>query len=696
MKKAVLFLLLSGLSTPIWAQSEKIKTQLRQQKIENDNKLEKFIQKNEDKFSDLEIKKMKATLAGFAGEQPIFWKEDDKPANRSAGMTPLQEGTLSGLENIPIEGTGINILVMDGGRALSTHDQFGGTAGASKVVNMEATSVDYSSHATAVTGFIMALGNGTGSVNFSDGTSYAVSDSQGVLPNATSKNYSFEDTDLGTNYEKLAAATTANISNHSYGINLGWSEEDDGYYWYGNYDLGPEDTYSGSYYTPDQSFDKIVYSNPNHIVIKSAGNYYGVGPTSTSTKTKYKYNSLLNTYTPFSSKDEIPPVNCSEGYNCIGWGSLAKNIIVVGATNQLSTTDNLYTSSTDVTKADFSSAGPRKDGAIKPDISAVGVDMFAPTYSSDNSNSTSYYTKGSGTSFSAPIVAGVAGALTQIERNLTGNSSFIFKADEMKALLTHTANEAGNPGPDVWFGWGFVNATNGAELLIDKAAGTAFFERQTLTSAVKFTKEIVAQDGVPLKASLSWIDPAATPFTTDEDLKDNHTSRLVNDLDLRIIDTTDGTVYYPWKLNIDNPMDNATKGDNLVDNIEQVVIDSPVAGRTYKVEVSNKNTLVNDKNAASTQDYALIITGYGSDLAVDDVDALKSVAVYPTRTKDYVTVVVPVKADKISVYDMAGKQLLNVNAKSEQMIDFSSFSKGVYIIMIKTENGTKTQKIIKE
>jgi len=54
---------------------------------------------------------------------------------------------------------------------------------------------------------------------------------------------------------------------------------------------------------------------------------------------------------------------------------------------------------------------------------------------------------------------------------------------------------------------------------------------------------------------------------------------LVNDLDLRIIDTTDNTVYYPWKLNVADPMAAATTGDNTVDNTEQVLLSTPVAGR---------------------------------------------------------------------------------------------------------------------
>ncbi len=701
MKKAVLYLLFFGGSSLAIAQSATSKSDLQKSKLDNEAKLEKFIQRNSDNFSREEIEELKSKLASFAGNIPVFWEDDDKGANRSANVTVLQDGSLSGLNSVPVDGSGINFYVFDGGRVHDTHNEFGGAAANPKrVVNMEATTVAKSSHATNVTSIILGDGDSTGTINWSDGTSNSVSDAQGVLTKATSNNYAFASTALGDNYQKLEAATEANVSNHSYGINLGWAYRTSpttGWYWVGNYELNHQDTYSGSYYTNDQKFDQIVYSDQDHIVVKSAGNYYGYGPDDDPSLPKFKYNNATGTYVAFAATDELPPSNCSLGYNCIGWGSLAKNVIVVGATYQLETADNIYTDPTDVLKADFSSAGPRKDGAIKPDISAVGVAIVSATYSSSNPSSNGYYTKGNGTSYAAPVVAGIAGALTQVQRNLTSNATFTFKADEMKALLTHTANEAGNTGPDVWYGWGFADATNGAELLIDKAANKAIFERNSLSSGVVYSKEVYGKTGESLKASISWVDPAATPFTTDVDLQSNNSSRLINDLDLRIIDTTDNTVYYPWKLDISNPMASATKGDNLVDNVEQVLLESPVAGRKYRVEVSNKGTLVDDTDTAAPQNYALIVTGYDETMmSTTEINGLKGITVYPTKTKDYVNVVIPVKAENLSVYDLSGKQVLNITPKGSEMVDLSSLPKGVYIFSIKTVNGSVSKKVIKE
>jgi hypothetical protein len=84
-------------------------------------------------------------------------------------------------------------------------------------------------------------------------------------------------------------------------------------------------------------------------------------------------------------------------------------------------------------------------------------------------------------------------------------------------------------------------------LVIDKKDKKAYFERNLLNSGVKFTKTITAKAGEPLKATISWVDPAATPFNTYEDIQNNHSSMIVNDLDLRIIDTTTNTTYHPLK-----------------------------------------------------------------------------------------------------------------------------------------------------
>lgn len=692
MKKTLIVIL--GLASILnYAQrNERLQKSFKAEQLNNLKKLETHISKSKIKYSKEQIDEMKKNIAGFAGDIPVFLQTDDMRANKSANVIELQDGSITGTS---INGNGLTILVMDGGRVFDKHREFGadasGNVAVPRVFDKEYGTTSYDNHPTNVAGIIGAIGYG------SFGEPYGAAAAKGVLPKVNIDSYSFENTPQGNNYQKLEAAD-ANISNHSYGINLGWAyrtSPTEGWYWIANYSLNKQDTWSGSYGDSDANFDEIVYSNPNQIVIKSAGNYFGDHPSKKPTKPKFKFNNFTGTYVPFTATDVIPEANCSLGYNCIGWGSLAKNIIVVGATDQLFTAEYKYNTNTDVIKSDYSSAGPRKDGAIKPDIAAVGTDMLVAGYESDT-NYTTYYT-GAGTSYSAPVISGIAGAVTHLNRVLTGNNSFMYKADEMKALLTHTANEAGNnPGPDVWYGWGFADATKAAQLAIDKKDNKVIFERNLLTSGVKFTKEIVAKGSEPLKATISWIDPAGTPFTSDIDLQTNHTSMLVNDLDLRIIDTTNNTIYYPWRLDINNPMAAATQADNTVDNVEQVLLNSPVAGRKYRIEVSNKGNLVDDQNTQTPQNYALIVTGIDSASlsTIESVDEL--VSIYPTKTKDVVNILIPKEGKTIEVFDISGKSVLKTNAKNFQTIDLSKLPKGVYIVNIKTKNNVISKKVIKE
>ncbi len=93
--------------------------------------------------------------------------------------------------------------------------------------------------------------------------------------------------------------------------------------------------------------------------------------------------------------------------------------------------------------ADFSSHGPTYDGRTKPDVCAMGVgDLIALV--SDPSG----YGRGNGTSFSCPLVGGVAALL--LEAHPTWGPL------ELREALRETATRATTPDND--YGWGIVQA----------------------------------------------------------------------------------------------------------------------------------------------------------------------------------------------------------------------------------------------
>jgi len=108
----------------------------------------------------------------------------------------------------------------------------------------------------------------------------------------------------------------------------------------------------------------------------------------------------------------------------------------------------------------FSSIGPTVDGRIKPDIMAMGLSntVVIP-------NDSALVGFGSGTSFAAPLVAGVCALLLEIHPDWT-------PVDIYNALTT-TASQSNNP--DNLFGYGIIDAIEAADLNINPSVPPSDF-----------------------------------------------------------------------------------------------------------------------------------------------------------------------------------------------------------------------------
>ncbi|SEW32149.1 Por secretion system C-terminal sorting domain-containing protein [Chryseobacterium wanjuense] len=700
MKKHILLVSTLAISLVSAQSNDELMRKFEKQKNENEQKFDSYISKYNKTSTTAEIEAQRSNLAGFdPSGKPYFYEATDLDQIKNSNADYLQNGTISGLTG-SFNGENIKYTVFDGGRAFGSHIFFNNAP--NRVNNKEASTMNYSAHATAVTSF-MGAKDYPYTITFTNGTT-RVTNFRGIAQNATFDNYAFATTTLPGNsttsniFQKILLAQPK-ISNHSYGTNPGWDQKtvngSPAWVWSGYY-TSPSTTYDlqGTYFTNDQNYDNIVYNNPSYVIVKSAGNSFGMGPTG-NTVPKY-YVSNGNTV-EFTATDTVPSNNCSLGYDCIGFGSLAKNIIVVGASDILTATDKRYSAPSDVIKSSYSSAGPRDDGAIKPDIITTGTDV-ASASTAENTTGSNLISVGSGTSYSAPIVSGIIGLWMQIYKQLFPNLEL--NAASAKTLMVHSASEAGTVGPDPWNGWGYINSKKGAELLVGKSNNTIIFNDEVLNSGTPNQKVVTASGTEPLKVTISWIDPeyVIPANLTWADAYNNRISRLINDLDLRIIDTTDNTVYYPWKLNANSPMTPATKADNTVDNVEQVVIDAPVPGRNYRVEITNKGNLVNNSGTSAPQNYSIMVTGYTQQvLATNETSALNNLTIVPTITKDVVNVLKAPKKATFNIYDLSGKKLNSGTINSDrETLDLSSYTKGIYIIEIKTDKDIISKKIIKE
>ncbi|MBN1551564.1 S8 family peptidase, partial [bacterium] len=90
----------------------------------------------------------------------------------------------------------------------------------------------------------------------------------------------------------------------------------------------------------------------------------------------------------------------------------------------------------------FSSFGPTYDDRIKPDVVAMGTNVYVATPST-----TDQYTFANGTSLACPLVAGAAALLLCVNPELTPH--------QVMELLKNTA--ANSDTPDNSYGWGLIN-----------------------------------------------------------------------------------------------------------------------------------------------------------------------------------------------------------------------------------------------
>ena len=136
--------------------------------------------------------------------------------------------------------------------------------------------------------------------------------------------------------------------------------------------------------------------------------------------------------------------------------------------------------------ATFSSNGPTSDGRIKPDIVAMGVDVYAAA-SYSFTYDTAGYSYVSGTSFSGPLTAGVCALILSVHPELTPL--------QVLEALKMTANKKDSPGNV--YGWGLINAYNAAlyygMIISNKPEITEVGENQSISISVLSNNNIVPE-----------------------------------------------------------------------------------------------------------------------------------------------------------------------------------------------------------
>jgi len=494
--------------------------------------------------------------------QPEYNITNNLNAARTVGTNQLWPGGSAGLN---LDGSGFLIGEWDGGRVRKNHQEFNNGSGSRVTIGDGASTLN--DHSTHVAGTLIAEGQ--------------VSSAKGMASEADL--YACE---WNNDVSEMASAYISEdlkISNHSYGRIRGWYENPSNgiWYWYGDTDISETEDYLFGFYSDlTAQWDSLAFECPYLLIVKSAGN----------DRNDYHSGSHLVMYNGMwiGSSVARDKDGGTDGYDCIGPRAVAKNLLVVGSAYDI---PGGWTQSADVTIPNYTVFGPTDDGRIKPDILANGVGLYSCI-----STSKSAYDSYGGTSMASPNACGSLALLHDYYHSLNG--SFLVSST-MKAMVINTANEAGPyDGPDYKRGWGLLNSIGISEMITKDYNEESVIFQYFLLNGQTNDYTFYSTADTDIHVTICWTDPAGTPVAPS---LNPATLMLVNDLDLRVIQTA-GSTHMPWILNPSSPGDAATMGDNFRDNAEKVSVLNPLPGE-YTIRINHKG------NISPGQYFSLIVSG---------------------------------------------------------------------------------------
>ncbi len=593
---------------------------------------------------------------------PVFFRVDNLTAAKTVRAWDVWPAGIGG-GIYGVDGsttTAGDLAVWDGGGVRLTHQEFGG-----RVVQVDGP-VAHIQHATHVAGTMIAAGASPGA----RGMSYAAP--------LHAYDWNFDTSEMAA-----AGVLGLQVSNHSYGFASGWETVGPNWYWFGDMGVSSTEEYGFGFYDDSaRDFDTIAYNAPNYLICMSSGNDRndaGPGPGGS----HYHWNGgwVLSNDTHGSDGQK-------GGYDTISWTGNAKNILTVGAVNDISTG---YSVPSDVVQTSFSSWGPCDDGRIKPDIVANGAGLTSSNNASDAS-----YASLSGTSMSSPNAAGSANLIAQAYETQIGS---IPRSATVKALIINGADEAGfNDGPDYQNGWGLLNTKRSLDVVYAGSGADLGVREGTLANGqthVYYFSSTTPQD---IRVTLCWTDP---PASVSPPSLNPSTPKLVNDLDLVLEDPIGGSTWYPWNLNKALPGNAATTGANHVDNVEQIdLLAAPLGG--YMVTVSHTGPITN-----GSQQYSLVWRGmHEAPTPVQGSARAPSFWIgdpRPNPVAGLATLDFGIdEADEVSihVYDVAGRRVATLLDRASReagtgsvTLDTSKLVSGIYFVRMESSTQTTSRKI---
>ncbi|HSP16896.1 MAG TPA: S8 family serine peptidase [Thermoanaerobaculia bacterium] len=509
-----------------------------------------------------------------------------RPIAHNANSALLSNVTPLYTDPYNLTGQGVVLSTFELAAADASHREFGGRLIVHTPFSGNASSdID---HATHTAGTMIAAG--------------VDPNAKGMAPSATLHEYDANDADA---FPASASNLSAVASNNSWGYILGWCNtgkcapwtwEEDTEIYYGNYDM-----------LTNAPLDRLTRSE-GILFVHSAGNDAGkIGPGFAPFSHSHQgFDGTITSgycYSVDGSGNDCPAPTCKSGptfcettrhpqissilpapWVSVGLTASAKNVIAVGAV--------------DISKqlANFSSRGPARDGRVKPDLVARGINVYSTI---QNNQYTAGPVPGNGTSMAAPVITGVSALLVEQWRRTFGGQNPTPAI--LKTLMIATAEDLGNRGPDYAYGFGLLNAKAAVDTIIADGGQQRRIVTKPVATGDKIEIPVSLSTAQNLRVVLGWSDPEVLTFPVDSGDPNDPVAAatLVNDLDLKVIDAS-GNDVLPYVLDPKNPNAAATHGVNHIDNTEEVEIAGAPAG-TYKIVVTGTSV-----TASSPQTFVVV------------------------------------------------------------------------------------------
>lgn len=442
-----------------------------------------------------------------------------------------------------IEGEGLYVNINDHG-TIYEHDEFQLPGGGSRIVVTEVYDSGNRVHMTHVAGTVAAWGYNP--------------DIQGMAPRVWIRSLIQQSSSDINNYGMQYPGQMHTNVNPTSGEQEMRSVA-------GNTSLGAF-SYDGSYTFSSQTFDQALWDYPYYL------HFYAAANSGSNYRTVSEGNTMAKNILVVGNLDDLP--RSSEGL------ALSKGLIISG-----------------------SSRGPSQDGRVKPDIVANGSSVMS---AGGTGNTVRALT---GTSMASPNATGSAVLLIDyFNERFPGHFA---RASTLKALIINTTDDLGRVGPDYTMGWGVMDVYRAAKIIRDfaNAPASSTLAEDSIDDGQSWTKTYTHTGDGPIRVTLAWHDLPGTPDTAGD-----FSARLINDLKLRITGpdnvthlpfvmpyTTGNGTYAAFDPNLYEAL--AVMGDNVTDNVEQVLIYAPTAG-DYTVEVSHNGNLT-----GGYQGFSLAVSG---------------------------------------------------------------------------------------